>query len=480
MAGQRLAVLIGNGTFPDEPGLPGLRCPAQDARGLAALLGARDRGGFEEPRVLVDRPHHEVARAIQEVLHEASGEDLVLLYFSGHGKLNRRGKLHLAAANTSLRALESTSVPLSAVREFVDVSSCRRVVLLLDCCYSGAAGDAFVTKGDVQGELQIASGGRGTYIMTASTGTEVAHERAGDEHSVFTKHVLDGIASGRADADGDGWITVDELFDHVRREVTRETGQEPTKWGFDVRGDLIVARSGAVPGERDAPARAAADPGAARGAPPSPPVPSRPPVAPGRPGPANPAESERTPGPPIPSAGTEPAGAPGRLDSGKSGHLDPGEPGQGLAARSAAVGALPRARAEAWMRRALRVQLAFLALGIVLGAFAWAFLGVSGKVTRSEMFYGYVFWAGPVLFLSSFVLGLLGLLTPCRPALLQGWVHPWIALAAVLAGGMIGATGGTDEAVVNGTFVGVVLGCGAVLALGLRALPRVSRSKEDG
>ena len=142
-------------------------------------------------------------------LHPIEKNDLVLVYYAGHGKLSRLGRLCLAATNTSLDLLESTSIKVDEIKGFLDASPSRKKVLILDCCYSGAVGDAF-TRGSVDDQLQLASRGRGTYIMTASTKIESAIEK--DDHGVFSRYLVEGIKTGEADQDEDGFISVNELY----------------------------------------------------------------------------------------------------------------------------------------------------------------------------------------------------------------------------------------------------------------------------
>ena len=244
---NRLAILIGSSEFPEEPKLQQLQAPIKDVERLAATLKSEDRGHFASVSILNNRPHYEVVRDIQRTLNKANKDDLVLLYYSGHGKLNRSGHLYLTASDTVLSELESSSIAIADILNFVDVSKAQRVLVILDCCYSGAVGDVF-SKGSVDDQLQLASTqGRGTYIMTASTGIQTAQEKEGDQQSVFTKHLVKGIESGEADQDRDGMVTVDELYDYVHRKVREESHQEPTRWGLDVRGQFIVSKSGRQP-----------------------------------------------------------------------------------------------------------------------------------------------------------------------------------------------------------------------------------------
>jgi hypothetical protein len=70
-------------------------------------------------------------------------------------------------------------------------------------------------------QLQRVSGGRGTYILTASTGLQVAQERESDGYGLLTKHIIHGVRQGAADLDRDGLITMDELIWTAVRIQTR-------------------------------------------------------------------------------------------------------------------------------------------------------------------------------------------------------------------------------------------------------------------
>jgi uncharacterized caspase-like protein len=59
---------------------------------------------------------------------------------------------------------------------------------------------------------------------------------------VFTYYLLEGLR-GKADMDGDGIVTVDEIYAFVAKKVPEATGQNqhPTKKG-DVEGQLVLGR----------------------------------------------------------------------------------------------------------------------------------------------------------------------------------------------------------------------------------------------
>ena len=77
-------------------------------------------------------------------------------------------------------------------------------------------------------------------ILSASGANEVSAEDNTLEHGVFTYYLVEGLR-GKADFDGDGLITVDEVYRYVSERVPQATGQEqhPIKKGT-VEGNLIL------------------------------------------------------------------------------------------------------------------------------------------------------------------------------------------------------------------------------------------------
>lgn len=249
---DRHALLIGNSRYPDAPSLGDLRWPGRDVDDFAELLRDPDLGQFgDHVRVLKDHPSHEIETLIHDVLLVADKNDLVVIYFSGHGKRDRAGNLWLAAVDTNVDRLQTTAVEVRRIRNLVNEKPHRRVVLILDCCYAAAAGGPL--RNSVEDELQQVAeqpGGQGFYILAASGATQTSQEKETDVNGLYTKHLLAGIRTGAADADRDGWIAVDELHGYVREQVLAERPeQQPRMWGMDTDDRLIIARSHFKPRE---------------------------------------------------------------------------------------------------------------------------------------------------------------------------------------------------------------------------------------
>ena len=241
--GRRVALLIGNGTFQPDSGLDNLRGPVNDVERLAAVLGDPERGNFEV-RTFLDRPGSEVFPAIEDVVNDAMRDDLVLIFYAGHGKLDGGGRLCLAMADTQVRRVFSTSISASGLTSLLGNGNAGAIVLLLDCCYSGAMSKEF-HRGSATEELgALARDVSGLHVITATTGTQTAREREDESDGLymgaFTRQIVEGLRSGTADRDGDGTVTLSDLERHLRETVRQQT---PRRTSHDASGDPVIARA---------------------------------------------------------------------------------------------------------------------------------------------------------------------------------------------------------------------------------------------
>jgi Caspase domain len=247
MDGKRIALILASYDYED-PGLQLLRAPARDAEALARVLRDPEIGGFEV-RTVLNQPAHLANLAVEEFFAERRPDDLLVLHFSGHGVKDDSGELYFATSDTKLRRLGSTTVSAGFVNRQMSRSRSRRVVLLLDCCYAGAFERGMAPKADQAVHVEDQFGGRGRAVITASGAMEYAFEDAELtatselRPSVFTRAVVEGLESGDADRDQDGFVGLDELYDYIFDRVHEVTpNQTPGKWTFGIQGELHIAR----------------------------------------------------------------------------------------------------------------------------------------------------------------------------------------------------------------------------------------------
>ena len=253
MSGQRRAMIVANDEYEQE-GLRDLLAPAADAEALGRVLGDPQIGNFTV-HVVRNEPAHVISAQIEEMFSESQPDDVLLLHFSGHGLKSESGELFFAASNTRPNRLGSTAVSAEFVQRCMRASRSRSVVLLLDCCYGGAfaqgvtvraAGDVNVLDSFPQGRT---GGGRGRAVITASNAMEFAFEgnQLGDDQhrrpSVFTSALVKGLATGDADRDEDGWISLDDLYEYVFDKVREQNPHQTPSRQVDLEGELYLARS---------------------------------------------------------------------------------------------------------------------------------------------------------------------------------------------------------------------------------------------
>lgn len=239
---------------------PRLKYAAQDARAVAACLQKNLKIPDANVTLLVDEKatRRSILRELGDRLRrEAAREDTVIIYFSEPGALeadsrspDRDGiEKYLLPVDAEKDALYSTAIAMDDVRKIFQRIDSERMIFLVDSCYSGQVGGRSLAPGGQfrsidQGRLlqRLQQTGKGRVIITASAGSEVSQEDPKYGHGVFTYYLLRAL-NGAADADGNGEVTVFEVFGYVNREVVKATGnrQHPKAKMEDADGAIVLS-----------------------------------------------------------------------------------------------------------------------------------------------------------------------------------------------------------------------------------------------
>ena len=229
------ALLVGNWHYPEDPtNLPDLKGPLNDVSGLAQVLADAQFGLFTPADVmtLTERASHEIAAEMEAFFADASRNDVLFVYYSGHGLTADDGSLLLCGRNARTDRKLATTVSSETVNRMIRGCAAAAVIIVLDCCHAGA-----FKSGDLASELA----GRGRFVLTASR----ARDRAPDaDHATgvsrFTGHLLRGLR-GEAGLTGSDHVLLADLYRYVHRRMTADGPVIPQQ-RFDGDGEIAIAR----------------------------------------------------------------------------------------------------------------------------------------------------------------------------------------------------------------------------------------------
>ena len=271
-AGRIHILTIGINDYTNKAEIPALQYAVSDAKGVGAALGqlvSTGAAGAPDRRVTqvlnTDATRANLASLLFERLPtEVKPADTVMIYFSGHGApsatTDDKGNVetYLLPVDADTSKLSETAIRMNDVGKILRRLRSERIVFLADTCYSGGtkgpggtqtAGaktvslPGFALKGGVGiRTVPDRPQGKGTAILTASTGIQVAQEKTELGHGVFTHFLIEGLR-GSGDLDKDGRVTVDELYEYLKTEVAKATNgtQTPQISRDATAGDIVLS-----------------------------------------------------------------------------------------------------------------------------------------------------------------------------------------------------------------------------------------------
>ena len=253
---QRWAVVIGISKYAHPQKVTPLKYAAADAKAFHDFIKTPVGGGFDDDhvRLLLDEQAtvQAVRSALGTFLKKAVKDDLVYIYFAGHGAPEPKNpsNLYFLTYEADPDDLFGTALPMDQITYILQKHIfAERVVVLTDACHSaGIGGSLGGTRGGSnainQYVRELARTKPGRAVITGSRTGEYSQEgkRWGGGHGAFTHHWLQGL-KGAADADANGIVTLGEAFDYTSRNVARDTqnNQHPDTLGnFDNDMPLAV------------------------------------------------------------------------------------------------------------------------------------------------------------------------------------------------------------------------------------------------
>jgi hypothetical protein len=199
----------------------------------AALIDFFKQSGVPESQIvyLQDKQatQQRIDSAFTEQLQKLHPDDLLIVYYAGHGSKSDDGNdVYLASYDAGDDNVEGWSV--NSIPGKIKNSKCNRVLWLLDCCYSGQAALAITKQ----------NGGPAYACVTSSAASE-----SSTEHWTFTEALLDALRGvSYVDLNHDGAITLAEFAAHVEADMNAAEEQRSTfahTKGFEP--EMVLARA---------------------------------------------------------------------------------------------------------------------------------------------------------------------------------------------------------------------------------------------
>jgi WD40 repeat protein len=205
-----------------------LRYAHEDAQGFTKTCAEQCKPLFREVsvRTVLDKEATTagILKGLAWLKETATEEDVAVFLFAGHGFKDEKGTFYLLSADGDPRRLAQTALSADRLKEALEELPCRRVLVLLDACHSGALGKAKLPPPASQSEMMrtLMTDDYGLVIMCSSRGGESSLEDGTVRHGYFTHALLEGL-SGKAANPDDGKVYLHQLDAYVINDVMRRS-----------------------------------------------------------------------------------------------------------------------------------------------------------------------------------------------------------------------------------------------------------------
>ncbi len=218
MLGDYHALIIGNNDYRH---LPKLETAVNDATALAALL-EKDYG-FAVKRLL-NADKREILRAINEYRAALEPEDSLLIFYAGHGWIDRATNTGFWQPVDAEAEDDLNWIANEELTRRLNGMAARHVMVIADSCYSGTllrGGSGSAPSGAAREAWLRRVGAKRSRTAIVSGGLEPVEDSGRDGHSVFSNALLDALGENTGILDGQ------TLFQRISRPVALNADQTP-------------------------------------------------------------------------------------------------------------------------------------------------------------------------------------------------------------------------------------------------------------
>jgi hypothetical protein len=246
------ALIVGAADYRNLTPLPGTI--TADALTLATLLtNLANAYSPEHVHLLTgsDATLNQVLGALTDLAQNTASDYTVVVYWSGHGGRIAEGPHageYLLPIDARIDTPETLAQSAISGRQFDqalrDIPA-GRVAVFFDCCHAGGIGwskTAAISPfepGLPTAFYEQILASRGRAIIASSRADELSWILPGATNSLFTQHLLAGLAGGAADTDG--IVRIFDLFEYLQPRVTADQAFQHPVFKADLEHNFPVA-----------------------------------------------------------------------------------------------------------------------------------------------------------------------------------------------------------------------------------------------
>lgn len=231
---KRWAIVIGVNNYEDSA-ISDLKYARNDA--IAISYHLKRNADFENIFIFTDDnnpkslyyPSYDNINAKFELLRkQIKPDDMVLIYYSGHGMSDETGASYLFTANTNINSPFTTSVSLKSIEDWLEYTGVKNNFIILDACRNKLTN----TKSPVNTNSlnitgisdSINQSSHFSAIFFSTSVGEYSYEHDEKPYGVFTFYLSEGL-SGKADINNDRVVSFNEMRAYTEAGVC--------KWAMD-------------------------------------------------------------------------------------------------------------------------------------------------------------------------------------------------------------------------------------------------------
>ena len=233
--GNYFALVIGNNNYEQ---LPSLTTAQNDAIAIGNVLGCDY--GFRI-KLLLDATRFDIISALNEYRRKLTKRDNLLIYYAGHGYLDRAGDEGYWLPVDADANFEVNWISNSSLTTFLKAIEAKHVLVVADSCYSGKMARGLHIQARTPSYYSRIAKKRARSVLASGGLEPVLDEGPQEDHSVFASALLQAFEDNQGTMDGTA------LFSKIRRQVMLDADQTPEY--SDIRraghegGDFIFVRS---------------------------------------------------------------------------------------------------------------------------------------------------------------------------------------------------------------------------------------------